>query len=51
MDHETTQWVALGASVLYAIGCEVLNFSPNLKSNSMLELVMNVLSVISGRKK
>jgi len=47
MDFETKD-VVLGASILYSLGCEIINFNPALKSNSILEVVLRVLGVISG---
>lgn len=42
----TLQTVALGASILYGVGCEIVNFHPDLKSNSVLELVLRILGII-----
>lgn len=43
--------VGLIASILYSVGCELLNFSPSLKSNSVLQLVIDTLGFLGGGKR
>jgi hypothetical protein len=38
--------IALIGSILYGVACEVINFNPAWKSNSVMEVILKVLGVI-----
>jgi hypothetical protein len=37
---------ALIAGIVYSIACEIINFNPAWKSNSVLEVILKVLGIL-----